>query len=136
MDEVFEFLKKAKHYYIATIDGDQPRVRIFGTSNIFDGKLYIQTGRAKDVSKQIAANPKIELCAFCEGIMLRVAATLVDDTNPESEKSMFAEHPELEPKYHIGDGNTQVFYLKDATATFYKPGSNELRGAKVRTVTF
>ena len=131
MDEVYEFLKKVKTYYIATIDGDQPRVRAFGTINIFEGKLYIQTGRKKDVSKQIAANPKVEICAFQEDTWVRVAATLVDDTNIEAEKSMLAGYPELADLYQAGDGNNQVLYLKDATATFTTFGDPE-----TRTITF
>ncbi|MDR1082546.1 MAG: pyridoxamine 5'-phosphate oxidase family protein [Coriobacteriales bacterium] len=130
MDEVYEFLKKVKTYYIATIDGDQPRVRAFGTIDLFEGKLYIQTGRVKDVSKQIAANPKVEICAFDGKQWLRVAATLVDDPRIEAEQHMLDDYPELSNLYKAGDGNNQVLYLKDATATF------TAFGGEPRTVTF
>jgi uncharacterized pyridoxamine 5'-phosphate oxidase family protein len=118
MNEVYEFLKKVKTYYIATIDGDQPRVRAFGTIDLFEGRLYIQTGKVKDVSRQIAANPKVEICAFDGEQWLRVAATLVDDTRIEAEKHLLDDYPELSALYQPGDGNNQVFYLKDVTATF------------------
>jgi uncharacterized pyridoxamine 5'-phosphate oxidase family protein len=118
MKEVYEFLKDCKIYYLATVEGDQPRVRPFGTVNIFEGKLYIQTGRSKPVSGQLAANPKAELCAFKDGKWLRVAATLVEDDRIEAQQAMLDNYPQLAGMYRAGDGNTQVFYLKDAAATF------------------
>jgi uncharacterized pyridoxamine 5'-phosphate oxidase family protein len=118
MEKVVRFLKDAGTYYLATVDGDQPRVRPFGTANVFEGKLYIQTGKVKDVSRQISRNPKVELCAFKNGRWLRVAATLVEDDRCEARKSMLDAYPELRSMYDENDGNTQVFYLKDATATF------------------
>ena len=118
MQKVCDFLKSAGVYYLATADGDQPRVRPFGTANIFDGKLYIQTGRSKPVSKQLAANPKAELCAFKDGVWLRVACELVEDDRVEAKKSMLDAYPELRGMYDENDGNTQVLYMKDATATF------------------
>ena len=118
MEEVFRFLKEAGTYYIATVDGDQPRVRPFGTANVFEGKLYIQTGKGKDVAKQIAANPKVEVCAFKGGEWIRVAGTLVPDERVEAEESMLAAYPSLRKMYTTGaDGNTAVYYFKDATAT-------------------
>ena len=118
MERVEKFLKEAGTYYLATVDGDQPRVRPFGTINLFEGKLYIQTGKAKDVSKQIHANPKVEICAFKGGDWLRVAATLVEDDRREARKSMLDAYPDLRNMYSEDDGNTEVFYLKDAAATF------------------
>ena len=118
MQRVVEFLKEAKTYYLATVEGDQPRVRPFGTVNIFEDRLYIQTGKVKDVSKQIHANPKVELCAFKDGDWLRVAGTLVEDDRMEPKVSMLDAYPELKGMYAADDGNTEVFYFKDATATF------------------
>lgn len=120
MKEVYEFLKDCKIYYLATVEGDQPRVRPFGTVNIYEGKLYIQTGRSKPVSGQLAANPKAELCAFKDGKWLRVAATLVEDDRIEAQQAMLDNYPQLAGMYRAGDGNTQVFYLKDAAATFHR----------------
>ena len=131
MDEVYEFLKKAETYYIATVEGDQPRVRAFGTINSFNGKLYIQTGRIKNVSKQIAANPKIEMCALHEDIWLRVTATAVDDPNLDAEISMLDAYPMLAGMYQPGDGNNQVLYLQDVTATF-----STFENPKSKTITF
>ena len=118
MQEVFEFLKKCNTYYLATVEGDQPRVRPFGTIDIFEDKLYIQTGKAKDVSKQIAANPKVELCAFGEGTWVRVAGTLVRDDRVEAKQHMLDNYPSLQQMYSATDDNTEVLYFKDATATF------------------
>lgn len=118
MQEVYEFLKNCGTYYLATMDGDQPRVRPFGTVLIFEDKLYIQTGRAKDVSKQMMKNPKVEICAFSGDKWLRVAGTAVDDDRIEPKEKMLDAHPQLKAMYSANDTNTQVLYLKDATAAF------------------
>lgn len=118
MQEVLDFLKKAGTYYLATVEGDQPRVRPFGTAHIFEGKLYIQTGKSKPCSKQMAANPKVEICAFAGGQWLRIAATAVDDDRVEAKASMLDAYPNLKDRYSAEDPNTQVLYLKDAVATF------------------
>ena len=118
MEKVYEFLKDAGTYYLATIEGDQPRVRPFGTINLFEGKLYIQTGKSKPVSKQLCANPKAELCAFKDGVWLRIACELIEDDRVEPRKAMLDKYPHLRAMYNENDGNTQVLYLKDAVATF------------------
>ena len=118
MQKVLDFLKEAGTYYLATMDGDQPRVRPFGTAHIFEGKLYIQTGKVKPTSKQIAANPKVEICAFKDGTWLRLCGELVEDDRTEARKSMLNAYPELRSMYDENDGNTQVLYFKNATATF------------------
>ena len=117
MQEVFDFLKKCQTYYLATMDGDQPRVRPFGTVNIFEGKLYIQTGKVKDVSKQILANPKIEICAFNGQEWIRIQAVAVEDDRVEAKQSMLDSYPSLQSRYSATDDNTLVLYLKDAMAT-------------------
>lgn len=119
MKEVYDFLKKCQTYYLATIDGDQPRVRPFGTIDLFEGKLYIQTGKVKDVSRQIQANPKIEICAWDGNEWIRVAATAVRDDRLEAKQHMLDAYPELQGMYRADDDNTEVLYLKDATATIY-----------------
>ncbi|MBR3393836.1 MAG: pyridoxamine 5'-phosphate oxidase family protein [Firmicutes bacterium] len=118
MERVCQFLQEAKTYYLATVEGDQPCVRPFGTALIFEGKLYIQTGRVKAVSKQIAANPKVEICAFTGGTWLRVAGELVDDDRYEAKAAMLDANPGLKGMYSADDDNTQVLYFKNATATF------------------
>ncbi|MDD5899724.1 MAG: pyridoxamine 5'-phosphate oxidase family protein [Lachnospiraceae bacterium] len=123
MKEVCDFLKKAGTYYLATVEGDQPRVRPFGTVHIFEDKLYIQTGKVKPVSKQLAANPKAELCAFMDGTWLRVAGELVEDDRREARKSMLDAYPNLRAMYSEDDENTQVLYFKNATATFSSFGA-------------
>ena len=118
MKRVYDFLKAADTYYLATVEGDQPRVRPFGTVNIYEGKLYIQTGKVKPVSKQIAANPKVEICAYKDGSWLRVAGELVEDDRVEARKAMLDAYPNLRSMYDENDGNTQVLYFKEAVATF------------------
>ena len=118
MQEVYEFLKKCGVYYLATVEGDQPRVRPFGTVDIFEGRLYIQTGKVKAVSKQLQANPKAELCAFMDGQWLRVAGKLVRDDRVEPKAHMLDAYPSLKGMYSAEDDNTEVLYFKDATATF------------------
>ncbi len=118
MQKVCDFLKKAETYYLATVEGDRPRVRPFGTAHIFEGKLYIQTGKAKSVSKQLAANPKVEICAFDGGAWLRLSGELAEDDRVEARKSMLDAYPNLRAMYDENDDNTQVFYFKNATATF------------------
>ena len=118
MKRVEQFLKEAGTYYLATVDGDQPRVRPFGTIHIFEGKLYLQTGKVKDVSKQLHANPKAEICAFKDGEWLRVAGELIEDDRREARVSMLEAYPALQKMYAPDDGNTEVFYFKNAVATF------------------
>ncbi len=118
MERACKFLKEAQTYYLATVEGDQPRVRPFGTAHIFEGKLYIQTGKVKEVSKQLHANPKAEICAFKDGEWLRLAGELVEDDRREARASMLEAYPSLRGMYNEDDGNTEVFYIKNATATY------------------
>ncbi len=118
MKRVADFLKEAGTYYLATVESDQPRVRPFGTAHIFEDRLYIQTGKVKDVSKQIHANPKVEVCAFKDGKWLRVSGELVEDDRIEARQAMLDAYPSLQNMYKADDGNTEVFYFKDATAIF------------------
>jgi uncharacterized pyridoxamine 5'-phosphate oxidase family protein len=117
MREIYEFLKKSETYYLATIDGDKPRVRPFGTVLVFENRLYFQTGKVKSVSRQIAANPNVEICAMEGDRWIRIEAVAVEDDRREPRKAMLDAYPALKARYQPDDGNTQVFYLKDATAT-------------------
>ena len=118
MQSVYEFLKKCGTYYLATVEGDQPRVRPFGTIDLFEDKLYIQTGKVKDISAQLNQNPKAEICAFDGKRWLRVAAEFISDDRLEAKEYMLDNYPELKAMYKADDGNTEVFYMKNATATF------------------
>ena len=118
MDKVLKFLKDAETYYLATVEGDQPRVRPFGTAHVFEGKLYIQTGKVKDISKQLHQNPKAEICAFKNGEWLRVSGKLIEDDRNEARQSMLDAYPSLQKMYKADDGNTEVFYFEEATAIF------------------
>ena len=118
IERVCQFLDEASTYYLATAEGDQPRVRPFGTALIFEGKLYIQTGKIKNVSKQLAANPKAEICAFQNGQWIRIAGELVNDDRREPKAAMLEKMPSLKAMYSADDDNTQVLYFKNATATF------------------
>ena len=117
MERIVKFLKDAGVYYLATVEGDQPRVRPFGTAHVFEGKLYIQTGKVKDVSRQLLANPKAEICAFLNGEWIRIAAELIEDDRIEARQSLLDAYPSLQKMYAADDGNTQVFYFRNATAT-------------------
>ena len=116
MLEVYEFLKSAGTYYLATMDGDQPRVRPFGTIDLYNGRLYIQTGKSKDVANQLKANPKIEISAMHEGRWIRLEAEAVLDENIEAQIHMLDNYPSLKAMYTPGDGNTEVYYLANASA--------------------
>lgn len=118
MEEVFEFLNQCGTYYLATVEGDQPRVRPFGTVDVFEGRLYIQTGKVKPVSRQLQANPKAEICACEGGKWLRISGTLVRDERVEAKTHMLDRYPGLQKMYSPTDDNTEVLYFKDATATF------------------
>lgn len=117
MKEVYEFLKQSGTYYLATTEGNRPRVRPFGTIDLFEGKLYIQTGKVKAVSAQMKANPKVEISAMLDGRWIRVEATAVLDESIEAQKHMLSEYPSLQAMYQPGDGNTEVFALTNVTAT-------------------
>ena len=110
-------MKKSGTYYLATIDGDQPRVRPFGTVHIFENKLYIQTGKKKSVSRQMMKNPKTEICSMNDGKWIRIQAVAVEDDRVEAKQSMLDAYPNLKSMYSATDDNTQVLYLKNATAT-------------------
>ena len=118
MQRVCDFLKEAGVYYLATVEGDQPRVRPFGTAHIFEDKLYIQTGKVKPCARQVMENPKAEVCAFHKGTWVRIACELVEDDRVEARKSMLDAYPNLRGMYNENDGNTLVLYMKNATATF------------------
>ena len=118
MEQVEKFLKEADVYYLATMEGDQPRVRPFGTAHIFEGKLYIQTGKGKGVYKQLKENPKAEICACIKDQWLRVSGELIEDDRREARQSMLDDYPSLQSMYSADDGNTAVFYFQNATAVF------------------
>lgn len=117
MQEIYDFLKSCGTYYLATVDKDQPRVRPFGTVDVFEGKLYIQTGKSKQVSKEMQANPKIEICAFNGEKWVRLSGEAVRDDRVEAKKHMLDGYPNLQAMYSAEDDNTEVLYLKDAVAT-------------------
>ncbi len=117
-EKVCAFLDEAQVYYLATAEGDQPRVRPFGTALVYEGKLYIQTGKVKPVSHQLAENPKAEICAFHNGQWVRVSGKLLNDDRREVKVAMLDKYPNLKRMYDPDDGNTQVLYFEGATATF------------------
>ena len=118
MEEVQQFLKECGVYYLSTIDGDKPRVRPFGIAEIFEGKLYIQTGKVKDVYKQIEKNNNVEICAFKDGTWLRVSGKLIADDRVEAKKDMLDKNPNLRNMYDENDDNAIVLYFESAKATF------------------
>lgn len=119
MEEVYDFLKKCGTFYLATVEGDKPRVRPFGVVNIFEGKLYIQTGKKKKVSKQMQDNPNVEICGFIDGKWIRLEGNVVRDDRREAKESMLEANPILKNMYSADDDNTEVLYFEKAKATFY-----------------
>ena len=117
MQRIHDFLKDAQTYYLATVDGDQPRVRPFGTVNLFDGKLCIQTGRSKDVAKQILANPKVELCAMRGNEWIRVTGVLKEDPRVEAKRDMLDHYPSLRAIYSEESPETMVLFFESGKAT-------------------
>ena len=130
MQEVYEFLKKCGVYYLATVDGDQPRVRPFGTVDIFEGRLYIQTGKVKPVAQQMKANPKVEISGMADNQWIRLTAEAVLDDRVEAAEHMLESYPSLHAQYTPGDGNPEVDYLKNATAQICS------FGAEPKTINF
>ena len=118
MNEVWEFLKECGVYYLATNDNGQPRVRPFGTAEIFEGKLYIQTGKKKDCYKQLLADPRAEICCFKDGKWLRLSGKLIPDDRVEAKKDMLDKNPNLRGMYDENDDNTIVLCFEDARAVF------------------
>ena len=118
MEEVYQFLKACSTYYLATMDGDQPRVRPFGTVDLYNGQLTIQTGRKKDVAQQMLKNPRVEICAFDGKRWLRLAAKAVEVPEVIAQEHMLEAYPNLRAMYTPGDGNTMIFALQEGTATF------------------
>lgn len=119
MKESYEFLKECKTFYLATVDGDKPRVRPFGAVNIFDDKIYLITGKVKSVSKQISLNNHVEICGFSNGKWIRIECELINDDNVDAKNSMLNNNPELKSMYSAEDNNMQVLYLKNAISTIY-----------------
>lgn len=119
MKEVLEFIKSCGVYYLATVEGDQPRVRPFGTAEEFEGKLYIQTGKKKDCYRQLLENPNAEICCFKDGRWLRLKGRLIPDDRVEAKKDMLDKNPNLRSMYDENDGNTIVLYFEEGEATFY-----------------
>ena len=117
MEEVQKFLKECGVYYLATVEGDKPKVRPFGTAEIFENHLYIQTGKKKDVYKQIIANPNVEICAFKDGRWIRVSGRLIPDERVEAKKDMLDKNPNLRGMYNENDDNTIVLYFESGKAT-------------------
>lgn len=114
LSKVLTFLDDAQTYYLATVEGDQPRVRPFGTALVYNDKLYIQTGKVKAVSKQLAINPKVEICAFKDGKWIRITGELVEDDTREVKTLMLEKMPILRHMYNEDDGNMQMLYFKNA----------------------
>lgn len=119
MKEVLEFLEKAQVYYLATSKNNKPYVRPFGTINLFEDKLYIQTGKVKNCYKEMIDNPFIEISAFFEGKWIRISAEAKADDRVEAKKAMLDKYPNLRAMYNELDDNTIVLYLRNATATIY-----------------
>ena len=119
INKVFEFLQSAGTFYLATVEGDQPRVRPYGAMMLYEDKIYIMAFGLTNATRQIAANPKAEICAF-KGMTLRIECKLVEDNRPETQKALIEKMPVLKPALGENGENGIMYYLADATATFFK----------------
>jgi uncharacterized pyridoxamine 5'-phosphate oxidase family protein len=119
VQKVYDFLVNAKTFYLATVEGDQPRVRPYGAQLLYEGKIYIMAFGETNATRQIAANQKAEICAF-KGQTLRIQCRLVEDNRPEVGKALIDVMPALKPVLGENGENGVMYYLSDATASFYK----------------
>ena len=119
INKVFEFLQSAGTFYLATVEGEQPRVRPYGAMMLYEDKIYIMAFGLTNATRQIAANPKAEICAF-KGMTLRIECKLVEDNRPETQKALIEKMPALKPALGENGENGVMYYLADATATFFK----------------
>ena len=111
MKEILEFLRECGTFYLATTEGDQPRVRPFGVVCEFEGKLYIATTNKKDVYNQMLKNPKIEICGMNKGKWMRVAGEVELDERREARVAMMEANKSLENMYNVDDNLFVVFSL-------------------------
>ncbi len=118
MNEVLEFLKKYHTFYLATVEGDQPRVRPFGVAEEYNGKLYTQTGKKKNVAQQLKANPKAEICCFGDGKWLRIECELIWQDDYDVLHALLEKNPNLRRMYDEKDGNCLALRFENAKATF------------------
>ena len=119
VNKVFEFLQNAGTFYLATVEGDQPRVRPYGAMMLYEGKIYVMAFGETNATRQIASNPKAEICAV-KGQTLRIQCKLVEDNRPETQKALIEKMPVLKPALGENGENGVMYYLADATATFFK----------------
>jgi len=127
MYEVYEYLKSCGVYYLATIEENQPRVRPFGTIDLFENKLYIQTGKIKKVANQMKINPKVEISGMNKGSWIRLSAEAILDERIEAQEHMLEAYPSLKKQYQAGDGNTEVYYLKNVIAEIFSFGKESIK---------
>lgn len=114
--QVYDFMDKAKVYSLATIENEQPRVRIYGTTLLFEDKLYIMAFDHTAAIDQLRANPKAEIAVF-KGKQLRLTCKLVEDTRQELKDAMAAKMPALKAMAGKNNKNFIMLCVTDATAT-------------------
>lgn len=120
VQEVFDYLKASRTFYLGTVEGDQPRVRPMGAIAVFEGKLYFQTANTKNVFKQLLANPKVELCTMgSEGTWIRIQANAIHDDRLVAREHMMDANPGLKNRYAADDGICEVLYLDQGKAVIY-----------------
>jgi uncharacterized pyridoxamine 5'-phosphate oxidase family protein len=122
MEEILRYLKECGTFFLATVEGDQPRVRPFGVVAEFDGKLYIATNNQKNVYRQMLANPRVEISAMNHGTWLRLEARAHRDDRRSARERMLEENPSLNRTYRVDDGRFEVLCLEDATASIFGGG--------------
>ncbi len=128
LQEIKDYLAECRVFYLATVDGDQPRVRPFGVSEIYNGRLYLMSGKSKEVFKQLVANPKFELSATkANGAeWIRVSGRLVNDDDVVMKQYLLDQNPELKQLYKADD-NMAAMYITDGEARFFSFNEPERR---------
>lgn len=119
IQKVDEYLEKTGVWYLATEDGDQPKVRPIGFRMLLDGKIYFGVGKHKDVYKQMVANPNVEIAATLEGSFLRYYGKAVFESDQELAEKAKQLAPFLQDIYNEKTGfELKIFHLSPAVAEF------------------
>lgn len=120
MNGIVQALKETGVFYVATLEGDQPRVRPFGGVIDYNGKAYFCTNNTKACFRQLLANPKAEICGMKpDGSWVRVSGRLIREDNDAIRAAFLEAAPGLRNRYSVGDGLFEVFRLEDAAAYLY-----------------
>ena len=125
LQKTLNFLQKCGTFYVATTDGNQPRVRPFGLVIEHENKLWFGTANTKEVYRQLMANPRIEISATSPTMeWVRLSGQAVFESNAEVKRKAFELLPMLANIYQGSEDPVfEVFYLAEAEAVFQGMGN-------------